>query len=77
MANVLDHIPVDRITAEARQVHVGRTVLLVVAAVLYAVGWLAGKTLTVLWLALAWSGTAVKVGWTEARNPTGDRRGPA
>jgi hypothetical protein len=77
MANVLDHIPVDRITAEARQVHIGRTVLLVIAAVLYAVGWVAGKTLTALWLALAWSGTAVKVGWMEARNPTGDRRGPA
>jgi hypothetical protein len=77
MSNVLDRVPVERITVEARQVDVGRLVLTVLAAVLYAVGWSAGKVLGAVWLALAWSGTAVRLGWQEARKPTGDRRGPA
>jgi len=77
VANVLDRVPVDRITVEARQVRVGRTVLTMIAAVLYGIGWAAAKLLGSLWLALAWSGTAVKIGWTEARKPTGGQRGSA
>lgn len=60
---VLDRVPVDEITEQARQVHLGRVVLTVLAAVLFSVGWLAGA----VFMALAWSGTAVKVGWLDAR----------
>jgi hypothetical protein len=77
MSNVLDRIPVDRITVEAREVRFGRTVLTLIAAVLFAVGWCVAKLFGVVWLALAWSATAVKIGWTEARKPTGDARGTA
>lgn len=44
------------------------------AAVLFGVGWLAGR---VVWPALVWSATAVRLGWDEGRKPIGGRRGPA
>jgi len=66
---VLQRVPVEEITTEARQVRPGRTLLTLIAAVLYGVGWLAGTVLGALWLALAWSGTAVRVGWRDAHRP--------
>lgn len=67
MANVLDQVPVGRITEEARRVRFGHTVLAVVAGVLYGLGWLAAKAFGVLWLTVAWAGVAVKIGWVDAR----------
>lgn len=69
---VLDQVPMERISAEARQVHFGRLALTALAAVLYLIGWVPSKVLQLTWLALAWSGTAVKVGWIDARRPAGD-----
>lgn len=59
----------DRINAEARDVEIGRAVLTAVAAVLFAIGWLAAKVVGVVWLSIAWSATAVRLGWSEARAP--------
>jgi len=42
-----------------------RVLLTVVAAVLYAVGWLAGK----VWLVLTWVAAAVRVGFADASRP--------
>lgn len=70
---VLDQVPVDRITAEARQIQLGRAILTAIAAVLYLIGWVPSKAIQAVWLAFAWSGTAVKVGWVDARRPTGGR----
>lgn len=67
MDTFFDRDRVDRITVEARDLQIGRTVLTVLAAVLFAVGWLAAKTVGVVWLAFAWSATAVRLGWAEAR----------
>jgi hypothetical protein len=64
---VMERVPVDRITAEAREAHPGRALLTLIAGVLYGLGWLAAKTVAVLWLAVAWSFAAVKVGWQDAR----------
>lgn len=69
-----DEVLTDRITAEARQTHFWRTVLTILAGVLFGVGWLAAKAVGVLWLALAWSAVAVRVGWQEARKPAAPRR---
>jgi hypothetical protein len=69
MTAMLERVPLERISAEARQARPGRTALLVIAGVLFAVGWAAAKVAGVVWLALAWSATAVKVGWAEARQP--------
>jgi hypothetical protein len=71
MATVFQRVPVDEITVQARDVRFGRTVLTLVAAVLFSVGWIASKVLGGIWLALAWSATAVKVGWVEARSRSG------
>lgn len=61
-------IPLDRIAAQAREVDFGRVLLTVLAALLYAPGWLTGK----VFLGLAWSATAVKVGWLDARRTRPD-----
>ena len=68
---VLERVPVDRISVQARDVHLGRVLLTVFAALFFAIGWTAAKT----FLAVAWCGVAVKVGWQEARS--GGTRRPA
>ena len=67
MAHLLEQVPVGRITEEAKQVRFGYTVLTVIAGLLYGIGWLVAKTFTGVWFVLAWIGTAVKVGWKDAR----------
>lgn len=74
MTAVLDRVPVETITEQARDVHPVRVLLAVIAGLLYGVGWVAAKTLGAVWFALAWAGTAVKVGWREARTPGAARR---
>ncbi|MFI6681890.1 hypothetical protein [Kribbella sp. NPDC050470] len=71
MAHVLDQVPVGRITKEAREVRFSRTVLAVIAGVLYGIGWLTAKLFGLVWFAVAWAGTAVKIGWTDARGGGG------
>lgn len=43
-------------------------------AVLFGAGYLGGR---VVWPALRWSATAVRLGWDEGRKPVGGRRGSA
>ncbi len=68
---VLERVPVDRISVQARDVHFGRLLLTLFAALFFGIGWVAAK----LFLAVAWCGVAVKVGWQEARS--GGTRRPA
>lgn len=74
-ASLLERIPVEEITVQAREARPGRAALTVVAAVLFGAGWLAARLLTGAWLALVWSGTAVRVGWQAGRAEAGVRRG--
>lgn len=67
MAHLLEQVPVGRITEEAKQVRFGYTVLTILAGLLYALGWIVAKAFTGVWFVLAWVGTAVKVGWKDAR----------
>lgn len=67
MFDALDRIPVDRITSEARQVSFGRTLLTIVAAVLFGIGWVVAKSFGAVWFVLAWCATAVRLGWSQAR----------
>jgi hypothetical protein len=64
----LDRVPVDRISSEAREVRFGVTVLTLIAAVLYGLGWVLGKAFVVTWHALVWSWTAIRLGWIEAQD---------
>jgi hypothetical protein len=77
MTAVLDRVPLDRITAEAKDVHFGRTVLTAVAGILYGIGWVAARAVILLWRAIAWAGVAVKVGWMDARKPKAAKRATA
>lgn len=81
MAHVLDRVPVDRITVEAREVNLGRTFLTLLAGLLFGIGWVGAKVFGGLWLVLraigfglAWCGVAVRLGWRQARTsrPGGD-----
>lgn len=62
-----DEVLTQRITAEARETHFWRTVLTVIAGLLFGIGWVSYKALAGLWFVAAWCGAAVKVGWQEAR----------
>jgi len=74
--SILEHVPLERINAEARQVHVGRLLLTLLAGFFYLLGWLAAKLL----LGVVWCCVAVKVGYLEAGGPVRRKartRGPA
>ena len=70
MTTWLDTIPVDEITGQAKAAKPGRTALTVVAAVLFGLGWCAARLFAVLWLAVTWAFTAVRVGWQAAHGPS-------
>jgi hypothetical protein len=53
------------VNAEAKEVHPGKLVLVAIASIFFAIGWVVAK----LWLAVAWTIAAVKVGWFEAGGP--------
>jgi len=74
MTAVLDRVPVDEITAQAKQVKFGRAVLTLIAAVLFGLGWVTSRAFAVLWLAFAWSWTAVRVGWEAEHGPSRGRQ---
>lgn len=67
-------VPVDRITAQARELRFWRTLLTVLAAALYGIGWVTYKSFAAAWFVLAWCAAAVKVGWADAK---AGRRGAA
>ena len=56
-----------RVEQEARQAHPGRAILTAVAAVLYAVGWLAAWVVTGVLLVVVWAFTAAKIGYRDVR----------
>jgi hypothetical protein len=63
----------DRISAEAQRIaaravarKAGRLLLAAIGWFLFGVGWTVRKTLVVLWLAAAWSWTAIRLGWRDA-----------
>jgi uncharacterized membrane protein (DUF485 family) len=67
LTSVTERIPLDRIEQRARHARPGRAVLVVIASLLFALGWVTCKAFAVAWLALAWCGSAVAEGWISAR----------
>ncbi len=64
MSTLMDiNVQLDEITQRAQKVPLGRSLLALVASVLYGIGWLFSKA----WLALVWCAIAVQVGWRDAR----------
>lgn len=74
MAVLLERVPVDRINSRAVEIRPGLVLLSVVGGLLYALGWLAAKTFTLLLTAAVWSAAAVEVGWQDARRSSGKRK---
>lgn len=66
---ILDPALTARISAQAETIRPGRALLTLIVGLFFAIGWCAAK----LWLAVAWSAAAVKVGWQEGR---GHNRAP-
>lgn len=71
MATILDRVPLDRITTEAKKLHFWRTVLTLIAGLFFLLGWIVAKTVMLIWAAIAWCVAAVKIGWQDARRPRG------
>jgi len=67
LTSLTERIPLDRIEARARHARPGRAVLVVIASLLFGLGWLACKACAVAWLAVAWCGSAVIEGWQQAK----------
>jgi hypothetical protein len=70
VTSIAERVQLDDITERAHQVRFGRVLLTVLAAVFFAIGWTAGR----FFLALAWCGVAVKVGWQAGRSAGGPAR---
>jgi hypothetical protein len=62
-----DRVPIDAITADARQARPGRAMLGLIGYLLFGVGWVVAKTFAVAFLSSAWCFSAVKMGWRTAR----------
>ena len=73
VTQLLDRVPVDRIQAEARQVHLGRALLTLLVGVFWLLGWLVGKAT----LAVGFAYAAAKIGFLEARGVEVRPHGPA
>jgi hypothetical protein len=63
VTTVADRVQLDEISVQARQVHLGRVLATVFAAVFFAIGWAFGR----VFYALAWCGVAVRVGFQAGR----------
>jgi hypothetical protein len=55
----------ERTQATSSRIEVRRIALTVLAAALWALGWLAGKTCS----AVMWVAAAILIGWTDSRAP--------
>ena len=73
-AAILDRVPVDEITARARQIRLGHILLTVTGALIIAAGWCLGKILLLAWFLLwgwvKWVLAAFMVGWDTAAKST-------
>ena len=65
---VLERVPLDRIDERARAADPGRAAATVIAAVLFGLGWLAARALSIMWAGVAWSASAVAEGWAQGRS---------
>jgi hypothetical protein len=63
VTTVAERVQLDDISAQARQVRLGRALATVLASVFFAIGWTSGR----VFYCLAWCGVAVRVGWQAGR----------
>lgn len=72
-----ERVPIDAITADARQARPGRVLLALFGAVFIAIGWTVAKVFGVIFLSGAWCMSSMKYGWRIANGtlarPTWDQ----
>lgn len=68
---MLQQATLDQIREQARTLTPLRTLLTLIASVLYGIGWAAARTLGVIWTGLTWAAASAKVGWGDGRKGTG------
>lgn len=71
MTTLTERIPLDEITAQARQVRFGRTLLNIIALIFIMIG----KSTGFAWLAVVWCCFAVREGWREVHPKVTDGSG--
>jgi hypothetical protein len=62
-----DLVPIETITADAKQARPGRALAGLIGALLFAIGWVAAKIFGVLFFTAAWCFSAVKIGYRSAQ----------
>jgi len=67
VTTLAERLPLDEITAQARQVRFWRSVLTLILALLFGAGWLVAKAFGVTWLAGCWCFVAARQGWRAGR----------
>ncbi len=69
---LLERMHGEDISREARQVRFSVTILTLITAIFFAIGWVAGR----LWLGSVYCGFAVRQGWREGTKPRVPRQEP-
>jgi hypothetical protein len=72
--NLLSPVDLDAISTQAHEVRPGRTLLTILTAVFFGLGWVVARVFGVLWLSLAWTFVAFREGWREGQKATRSRR---
>ena len=67
-----ERVPVEAITADARQARPGKVLLALIGAIFIAIGWTVAKVFGVAFLSVAWCMSSMKYGWRLA-NGTSNR----
>lgn len=67
MTTITARIPVERIAERAAALDPVRLLLALLAAPFLLIGWVAGKTVSIVWLVVSWMWAAVLVGWEQGR----------
>ena len=62
-----DRVPIDAITADARQARPGRAVQGLIGGIFFGIFWCLGKTFMLIFMSGAWCASAAKMGWRQAQ----------
>lgn len=69
-AVALDRIDVDSITERAKSIRFGKTLLNLIAGLIFGAAWVIAKLFRLAWLTLAWCYAAGEMGWRQAHGKT-------
>jgi len=68
LTSVAERVPLERISQRAHAARPGRTALAVIASVLFGLGWLIARALSVAWIGAAYAAAALAEGWIAGRS---------